>query len=202
MARPQLFLAARIRRVTPALPSKLARSCGASGGPLARAACSRMTGSSSSRPEPAIAWRYVDETVALSGACARKFRSPGERANAQLKTWRGLRGLRRLRCCPGGPDNSPKPSTFFRSARQTQDKKGLPVSMPVIFVSRIWARQGCLIVFRRERFRDIAAIHTLAGPPETIERAHDAMRLLNQRNCGSITEVRRDIQRAVCSRTC
>jgi hypothetical protein len=28
-----------------------------------------------------------------------KLRSPGERANAQLKTWRILR---RLRCCPGG----------------------------------------------------------------------------------------------------
>ena len=69
------------------------------------------------------AWRYVNETVALlaAGAAARparwyfrsgrnkpepqkqankahaKLRSPGERANAQLKTWRILR---KLRCCP------------------------------------------------------------------------------------------------------
>ena len=41
------------------------------------------------------------------------LRSPGERANAQLKTWRILR---KLRCCPGGPGNWPKPSTSFRPA--------------------------------------------------------------------------------------
>jgi hypothetical protein len=29
-----------------------------------------------------------------------QLRSPGERANAQLKTWRILRILRKLRCCP------------------------------------------------------------------------------------------------------
>ena len=50
-----------------------------------------------------------------------RLRSPGERANAQLKTWRILR---KLRCCPGALDNSPRPSTYCRSARQTQDEKG------------------------------------------------------------------------------
>ena len=49
-----------------------------------------------------------------------RLRSPGERANAQLKTWRILR---KLRCCPGAPDNSPRPFTFCRSARQKQDEK-------------------------------------------------------------------------------
>ena len=36
-----------------------------------------------------------------------KLRSPGERANAQLKTWRILR---KLRCCPGAPDSSDRKS--------------------------------------------------------------------------------------------
>lgn len=63
----------------------------------------------------ATAWRYVRETVTLLAACApklrdaltaakkaansahAKLRAPGERANAQLKTW-GI--LRKLRCCP------------------------------------------------------------------------------------------------------
>ena len=64
------------------------------------------------------AWRYVEEVVALLAARAPKLgkagkgkpgsqkkanraharlRAPGERANAQLKTWRILR---KLRCCP------------------------------------------------------------------------------------------------------
>ena len=43
-----------------------------------------------------------------------QLRSPGERANAQLKTWRILR---KLRCCPWRPDNSPRPSTSFKPAR-------------------------------------------------------------------------------------
>ena len=63
----------------------------------------------------ATAWRYVTETVGLLAARSPKLRralrgakkanrahaqlrSPGERANAQLKTWRILR---KLRCCPG-----------------------------------------------------------------------------------------------------
>ena len=50
-----------------------------------------------------------------------KLRSPGERANAQLKTWHILR---KLRCCPWRADSSPRPSTFCRSARQTPDEKG------------------------------------------------------------------------------
>ncbi len=43
-----------------------------------------------------------------------RLRAPGERANAQLKTWRILR---KLRCCPGAPDASPKPSTYSGSAK-------------------------------------------------------------------------------------
>src|SRR5262249_20983504 len=43
-----------------------------------------------------------------------QLRSPGERANAQLKTWRILR---KLRCCRGRPASWPRPSTSFRPAR-------------------------------------------------------------------------------------
>jgi hypothetical protein len=46
-----------------------------------------------------------------------KLRAPGERANAQLKTWRILR---KLRCSPGAPGNSPRPSTLCNSARHNQ----------------------------------------------------------------------------------
>jgi hypothetical protein len=76
---------------------------------------------------------------------------------------------------------------------QKQDKKCLLVSMAVIFISRI--RAPCEV-------SDRVAIWVFPGhfgypcagwPPARIERAQDAMRLLNQRNCGSITEVRRDI---------
>jgi hypothetical protein len=49
-----------------------------------------------------------------------QLRSPAERANAQLKTWRILR---KLRCCPGAPGSSPKPSTSSRPAR-SKDEKG------------------------------------------------------------------------------
>lgn len=45
-----------------------------------------------------------------------RFRAPGERANAQLKTW-GI--LRKLRCCPGAPGSSPKPSTSSKSRDHT-----------------------------------------------------------------------------------
>ncbi len=59
----------------------------------------------------ATAWRYVTETVALPAAQSPKLpasqkdanraharlRDPGERANAQLKSWRILR---KLHCCP------------------------------------------------------------------------------------------------------
>jgi DDE superfamily endonuclease len=50
-----------------------------------------------------------------------KLRSPGERANAQLKNWHILR---ELRCCPGAPASSPRPSTYCRSTKQTLDEKG------------------------------------------------------------------------------
>ena len=43
-------------------------------------------------------------------------RSPGERANAQLKTWRILR---KLRCCPGQAGQLAK-AIHIRQARQTQ----------------------------------------------------------------------------------
>jgi len=57
---------------------------------------------------------------------APKLRSPGERANAQLKTWRILR---KLRCCPGAPGSSARPSTFCRPARQMQDENGSACSV-------------------------------------------------------------------------
>ena len=50
-----------------------------------------------------------------------KLRSPGERANAQLKTWRILR---KLRCCPWRVGQLAKAIHVCRSARQTQDEKG------------------------------------------------------------------------------
>ena len=49
-----------------------------------------------------------------------KLRSPGERANAQLKTWRILR---KLRCCPWRAGQLAKAIHVCRSARQTQDEK-------------------------------------------------------------------------------
>jgi DDE superfamily endonuclease len=49
-----------------------------------------------------------------------RLRAPGERANAQLKSWRILR---KLRCCPGAPDSSPKRFTSFKPAK-SEDEKG------------------------------------------------------------------------------
>jgi hypothetical protein len=46
-----------------------------------------------------------------------KLRAPGERANAQLKAWKILAGLR---CCPGAPENSRKPFTYCSSAKHKQ----------------------------------------------------------------------------------
>ena len=51
-----------------------------------------------------------------------KLRAPGERANAQLKTWHILR---KLRCCPGTPGRSPKPSTSSKPARSPDEKRSL-----------------------------------------------------------------------------
>jgi hypothetical protein len=50
-----------------------------------------------------------------------QLRSPGERASAQLKTWRILR---KLRCCPGAPASSPRPSTPWRFRQHKQGGKG------------------------------------------------------------------------------
>ena len=52
-----------------------------------------------------------------------KLRAPGERANAQLKTWTILS---KLRCCPGAPGKSPRPSTHCSSARPNHVGKGSP----------------------------------------------------------------------------
>ncbi len=50
-----------------------------------------------------------------------KLRAPGERANAQLKTWKILR--KPSAAAPGKPGGSPRPSTYCRSARHNQDGK-------------------------------------------------------------------------------
>ena len=50
-----------------------------------------------------------------------KLRSPGERANAQLKTWKILSSSA---AAPGAPVSSPRPSTFCRFAKPKQDEKG------------------------------------------------------------------------------
>ena len=47
-----------------------------------------------------------------------RLRAPGERANAQLKSWRILG---KLRCCPGAPVSWPRPSTSCRLARSEDD---------------------------------------------------------------------------------
>ncbi len=47
-----------------------------------------------------------------------RLRAPGERANAQLKSWRILR---KLRCCPGAPVSWPRPSTSCRPAKPEDD---------------------------------------------------------------------------------
>ncbi|EWM14446.1 response regulator receiver [Kutzneria sp. 744] len=49
-----------------------------------------------------------------------RLRGPGERANAQLKTWRVLR---KLRCSPTAPADWPRPSTFCRTTSSPQDEK-------------------------------------------------------------------------------
>jgi hypothetical protein len=49
-----------------------------------------------------------------------KLRSPGERANAQLKTWRILR---KLRCCPWKAGNWPRPYMSFKPARSEDEKR-------------------------------------------------------------------------------
>ena len=48
------------------------------------------------------------------------LRAPGERANAQLKSWHILRNLR---CCPWRAGQLAKPSTSLRPAK-SEDKKG------------------------------------------------------------------------------
>ncbi|WP_371944886.1 transposase family protein [Actinomadura chokoriensis] len=50
-----------------------------------------------------------------------KLHGPGERANAQLKSWRILR---KLRCCPHHAAASPKPSIPCNSTRSQHGKKG------------------------------------------------------------------------------
>jgi DDE superfamily endonuclease len=50
-----------------------------------------------------------------------KLRAPGERANAQLKTWRILR---KLRCCPWRAGQLAKAIHVCRFARHKQDGKG------------------------------------------------------------------------------
>jgi len=50
-----------------------------------------------------------------------RLRGPGERANAQLKSWHILR---KLRCYPDAPDNPPKPSTSYKTTRSPQDENG------------------------------------------------------------------------------
>jgi hypothetical protein len=55
-----------------------------------------------------------------------QLRSPGERANAQLKTWRILRSSA---AAPGRPGSWPRPSTSFRPAR-SQDEKGSLSCLP------------------------------------------------------------------------
>jgi len=45
---------------------------------------------------------------------------PGERANAQLKSWRILR---KLRCCPDASDAWPRPSTCYRTTKPPPDEK-------------------------------------------------------------------------------
>jgi hypothetical protein len=55
------------------------------------------------------------------GRANAKLRGPGERANAQLKSWRILRNSA---AAPGRPDNWPKPSTSFRSA-SAEDENAL-----------------------------------------------------------------------------
>ena len=53
-----------------------------------------------------------------------ELRSPRERANAQLKTWRILR---KLRCCPWRAGQLPRPSTSFRPVRPEDEKGSLTV---------------------------------------------------------------------------
>jgi DDE superfamily endonuclease/Helix-turn-helix of DDE superfamily endonuclease len=48
-----------------------------------------------------------------------QLRSPGERANAQLKNWRIPR---KLRCCPRKAASSPRPSTSFKPTRSLDEK--------------------------------------------------------------------------------
>ena len=53
-----------------------------------------------------------------------KLRSPGERANAQLKTSsRPGASSASSAAAPGAPGSSPRPSTHCRSAGQTQDER-------------------------------------------------------------------------------
>jgi Helix-turn-helix of DDE superfamily endonuclease/DDE superfamily endonuclease len=56
-----------------------------------------------------------------------RLRGPGERANAQLKTWRILR---KLRCCPWKVGNSPKPSTPPRPTKPKDEKAQCIVRLP------------------------------------------------------------------------
>jgi hypothetical protein len=49
-----------------------------------------------------------------------KLRSPGERANVQLRPGASSASSA---AAPGVPDSSPRPSAYCRSARQTQDER-------------------------------------------------------------------------------
>ena len=87
------------------------------------------------RPAAARPWRTAEMQLQfplrLSGypgdanKAHARLRSPGERANAQLKTSSRPGGsCASSAAAPGAPDSSPKPSTYCRSARQTLDEKG------------------------------------------------------------------------------
>jgi hypothetical protein len=56
-----------------------------------------------------------------------RLRAPGERANAQLKSWRILR---KLRCCPWRAGHWPRRSTSCKPAKPEDEKGSLPGPSP------------------------------------------------------------------------
>jgi hypothetical protein len=67
---------------------------------------------------------------------------PANSPTPRLKNWHILR---MIRCCPGAPDNSPRPSTSRRSAKLKQDEKDSVMPVPALQVGTARAHRTALV---------------------------------------------------------
>ena len=68
--------------------------------------------------------RDKPESQKMANRSHAKLRGPGERANAQLKTWKIL--TKPSGAAPTGPVTSPRPSTSFTTAKPAHSERPTP----------------------------------------------------------------------------